>query len=142
MSDPKITPELMNISVNTLNLSTRAKNCLDDAKIRTLGDLASWGQRDLLRLHRFGPTALLEVTIALKKIGLGLGMGGDLADMVRATGWPTGQAMTLRDNLAGRAMQGMLINPMYDENTREQVAKEAYAIADAMLLQREIGGQP
>lgn len=49
--------------------------------------------------------------------------------------------MTLRDYFAANAMQSILQNPSYTHWTKERflgVAIDAYAIADAMLKQREI----
>ena len=43
--------------------------------------------------------------------------------------------MTLRDYFAAKAMQGLLA---YGWKTEENVAPKAYAMADAMLKQREI----
>lgn len=44
--------------------------------------------------------------------------------------------MSLRDWFAGQAVAGMMTGSMY-LNTGAEVAKAAYAIADAMLQQRE-----
>ena len=43
--------------------------------------------------------------------------------------------MTLRDYFAAKAMQGLLA---YGWKTEENIAPKAYAMADAMLKQREI----
>ena len=47
--------------------------------------------------------------------------------------------MTLRDWFAGKAMQGLQANPVEDvcEMSYEEIAKYAYAQADAMLKARE-----
>jgi len=45
----------------------------------------------------------------------------------------TSNGMTLRDYFAGQAMQGILFEGMYEIET----AKNAYAMADAMLKARE-----
>lgn len=46
--------------------------------------------------------------------------------------------MSLRDFFAAKAMQGMVGGLVADEasETLEQLARDAYAIADAMLLER------
>ncbi len=62
-------------SIATLDLSVRASNCLDAAKIGTIGDLARMTETDLLELRSFGRTSLVEVKEKLAKIGLALGMG-------------------------------------------------------------------
>ena len=48
----------------------------------------------------------------------------------------SGPGMTLRDYFAAKFMQGVCANPdkLYDD---EPLAKEAYAMADAMLRARE-----
>lgn len=43
-------------------------------------------------------------------------------------------AMTLRDYFAGQAISGIMTDDDWDENI---VARSAYAIADAMLAERE-----
>ena len=46
--------------------------------------------------------------------------------------------MTLRDYFAGKAMQTLIALPEYDSaGWEEAVAKNAYAMADAMLAARE-----
>lgn len=46
--------------------------------------------------------------------------------------------MTLRDYFAGQAVQGMLANQHpYEENDERLFARDAYAIADAMLEARK-----
>lgn len=39
----------------------------------------------------------------------------------------------LRDEIAMKAMQGMLANPNYDNASYQEMATEAYEVADAML---------
>lgn len=50
--------------------------------------------------------------------------------------WQSEPGMTLRDYFAAKFMQGVCANPdkLYDD---EPLAKEAYAMADAMLRARE-----
>lgn len=51
--------------------------------------------------------------------------------------WENG--MSLRDYFANTAMQGIMIGEDYKyAKTAEDVAKGAYAVADAMLKQREL----
>ena len=55
---------------------------------------------------------------------------------------PTANAMTLRDWFAGKAMQGMLANPKLQEQIlkagQSWIEESAWAVADAMLKQREV----
>jgi DNA-directed RNA polymerase subunit alpha len=60
-------------SVSELELSVRAVNCLKSADIRTIGDLVSKTEGDMLRTKNFGSKSLDEIKEALKNIGLSLG---------------------------------------------------------------------
>ena len=66
-------------SIATLDLSVRASNCLDSAKIQTIGELVRLSEQELLQLRSFGKTSLMEVRQKLAAMGLALGMktGGD-----------------------------------------------------------------
>ena len=44
--------------------------------------------------------------------------------------------MTLRDWFAGKAMQGLFACPMQPQSGPEMYARDAYAVADAMLKER------
>jgi DNA-directed RNA polymerase subunit alpha len=63
-----------NLPIAMLNLSVRATNCLESARIATLGALASKSESDLLRVRSFGKTSLREVRRKLAEQGLALGM--------------------------------------------------------------------
>jgi len=62
--------------ISELDLSVRASNCLDSAKIATVGDLIAWTEPDLLKLRSFGKTSLREVKRKLSDIGLSLTPSG------------------------------------------------------------------
>src|SRR5262249_53098235 len=62
--------------ISELDLSVRASNCLDSAKIATVGDLVAWNEADLLKLRSFGKTSLREVKRKLADIGLSLTSSG------------------------------------------------------------------
>ncbi len=75
--------------ISELDLSVRATNCLDSAKITTVGELVVWSEAELLKLRSFGKTSLREVKRKLADIGLSLGgtssgraeaSGAELAD--------------------------------------------------------------
>lgn len=51
----------------------------------------------------------------------------------------TQQGMTLRDYFAGRAMQGMLCENSGIRYPTDELANFAYAVADAMMKEREHG---
>ncbi|MBI5723444.1 MAG: DNA-directed RNA polymerase subunit alpha [Planctomycetes bacterium] len=62
------------MSVHELELSVRANNCLESAKIETVGQLVGMAEPDLLKIRSFGKTSLREVKRKLQDIGLSLGM--------------------------------------------------------------------
>jgi DNA-directed RNA polymerase subunit alpha len=57
-----------------MELSVRASNCLESAKIQTVGQLAKMTDADLLKIRSFGKTSLREIKRKLADIGLSLGM--------------------------------------------------------------------
>ncbi len=64
----------MNMPVQELELSVRAGNCLDSAKIETIGELIVFPESQLLKIRSFGKTSLREIRRKLADIGLSLGM--------------------------------------------------------------------
>lgn len=60
--------------IASLELSVRATNCLEMAKIETIGDLATLSESELLNLRSFGKTSLREVKRKLADMNLELGM--------------------------------------------------------------------
>jgi DNA-directed RNA polymerase subunit alpha len=73
MIDPELQQKL-NMSVQELDLSVRANNCLESAKIQTVRDLVQKTDTDLLKVRSFGKTSLREVKRKLADMGLSLGM--------------------------------------------------------------------
>lgn len=72
-----IDPELenkLNMSVQELDLSVRANNCLESARIQTVRELVQKTDADLLKVRSFGKTSLREVKRKLADMGLSLGM--------------------------------------------------------------------
>src|SRR5439155_135255 len=61
-------------SVNELELSVRAANCLKNANIKTIADLVQKTEADMLRTKNFGKKSLNEIKEILSEMGLGLGM--------------------------------------------------------------------
>jgi DNA-directed RNA polymerase subunit alpha len=64
--------ELLNNSVADLNLSVRARKCLDKLNIRTIGDLIQKTEAELLGCKNFGVTSLNEIKKAIINYGLKL----------------------------------------------------------------------
>jgi len=66
------------MSIHELELSVRANNCLDSAKVRTVGELVTRSEADLLKIRSFGKTSLREVKRKLADLALSLGMSVEL----------------------------------------------------------------
>ena len=64
----------LDMPTSDLDLSVRASNCLESAKVDTVAQLVSQTESDLLKLRAFGRTSLREVKRKLTDIGLELGM--------------------------------------------------------------------
>jgi DNA-directed RNA polymerase subunit alpha len=64
----------LNMPITELELSVRASNCLESAKIATVGQLVSKTDADLLKVRSFGKTSLREVKKKLQDMNLSLGM--------------------------------------------------------------------
>ncbi len=62
----------MGVSIEKLNLESRAFNCLSDAGIETVEELVQRSSRDLLALKSFGRVSLNEVNARLRDMGLRL----------------------------------------------------------------------
>ncbi len=71
--------ELLNHSVEELELSVRSSNCLRDAGIRTLADLVRKGEAEMLKYRNFGRKSLQELVDILTDLGLHFGMDVDAA---------------------------------------------------------------
>jgi DNA-directed RNA polymerase subunit alpha len=63
---------LKNKPVDDLRLSVRARKCLQKLNIRTIGEITSKTDAELLGCKNFGVTSLNEVRIALTDLGLSL----------------------------------------------------------------------
>ncbi len=64
----------LNMPISELELSVRASNCLESARIDTVAQLVSQTDADLLKLRSFGRTSLREVKRKLQEFGMDLGM--------------------------------------------------------------------
>jgi DNA-directed RNA polymerase subunit alpha len=76
--DPELQSKL-GMTVQELDLSVRANNCLESAKISTVRELVKKTDADLLKVRSFGKTSLREVKRKLADMGLSLGMDLDAA---------------------------------------------------------------
>ncbi|MBI3877248.1 MAG: DNA-directed RNA polymerase subunit alpha [Verrucomicrobia bacterium] len=66
--------KLLNMSVNEIELSVRAANCLNNANITTVGQLAMKTEQEMLKYRNFGKKSLNEIKEKLSALGLTLGM--------------------------------------------------------------------
>jgi len=64
-------------SVNELELSVRAANCLKNADIHTIGDLIQRTEAEMLKTKNFGRKSLHEIKEMLSEMGLSFGMKVD-----------------------------------------------------------------
>lgn len=71
--------KLLNMSVNEIELSVRAANCLNNANITTVGQLALKTESEMLKYRNFGKKSLNEIKEKLATLGLSLGMTLDPA---------------------------------------------------------------
>ncbi len=66
--------EVLNRSVEELELSVRSYNCLKNANIQTIGELIQKTEAEMLRTKNFGRKSLNEIKEILANMGLSLGM--------------------------------------------------------------------
>jgi DNA-directed RNA polymerase subunit alpha len=66
--------KLLKTSLEDLDLSVRAYNCLKAAKINTLGELVKYDTHELLKFRNFGKKSLVEIEELLQTKGLTFGM--------------------------------------------------------------------
>ena len=66
--------KLLGMSVNEIELSVRAANCLNNANITTVGQLALKSEQEMLKYRNFGKKSLNEIKEKLTALGLSLGM--------------------------------------------------------------------
>jgi DNA-directed RNA polymerase subunit alpha len=71
--------KLLNMSVNEIELSVRAANCLNNANITTVGQLAIKSEAEMLKYRNFGKKSLNEIKDKLTALGLSLGMNIDVS---------------------------------------------------------------
>ena len=65
---------MLNQSVDDLDLSVRAQNCLRAASIKTIGDLVRREESEMLKFRNFGRKSLQELAQVLEERGLRFGM--------------------------------------------------------------------
>ena len=66
--------EILSQPIADLELSVRARNCLDSANLKTLADLVRLSEAEVMNLKNLGKTSLTEIKGKLAERGLSLGM--------------------------------------------------------------------
>ncbi len=81
---PEVEPEppaeesILDRSIESLDLSIRSLNCLKNANIRTLRDLVTKSEKEMIEIRNFGDKSLKEVREKLEALGLGFGINLDM----------------------------------------------------------------
>jgi DNA-directed RNA polymerase subunit alpha len=70
--------DLLSRSVDELELSVRSSNCLKNANIKTIGDLVTKSEAEMLKYRNFGRKSLNEIKEIIVEMGLELGMNVDV----------------------------------------------------------------
>ncbi|MBN1818678.1 MAG: DNA-directed RNA polymerase subunit alpha [Sedimentisphaerales bacterium] len=60
--------------IESLDLTVRSRNCLENHHVETVGQLVRMTEADLLKIRSFGKTSLREIQRKLADMGLSLGM--------------------------------------------------------------------
>ncbi len=98
--------KLLNMSVNEIELSVRAANCLNNANITTVGQLAQKTESEMLKYRNFGKKSLNEIKDKLVQHGLSLGMTFD-AKLLAAPA-PAGARLHIDDEVRGTDLQKLI----------------------------------
>jgi DNA-directed RNA polymerase subunit alpha len=72
-SSPSLNDNLFK-TVDSLELSVRAANCLENANIKYIGELVTRSEAEMLKTKNFGRKSLNEIKDILAEMGLSLGM--------------------------------------------------------------------
>src|ERR1700734_1133537 len=114
--------EVLNRSVEELELSVRSYNCLKNANIQTIGDLVQKTEAEMLRTKNFGRKSLNEIKEILSGLGLTFGMKFDAQGrLVSPAGTPA---------MLGALDDGTDIDDIDDDEDEEEVEGEESAITE------------
>lgn len=92
--------EILNRSVEELELSVRSYNCLKNANIQTIGDLVVKTESEMLRTKNFGRKSLNEIREILGTLGMGFGMKIDASGrLIAPSGSPVNIPLDDEDEL-------------------------------------------
>ncbi len=98
--------KLLNMSVNEIELSVRAANCLNNANITTVGQLAQKTESEMLKYRNFGKKSLNEIKDKLVQHGLSLGMTFD--PKLLSAPAPAGSRLHIDDEVRGTDLQKLI----------------------------------
>jgi predicted RecB family nuclease len=117
--------------IETLGLEGRARNSLRRAGIRTIADLTTRSEDDLLNIQTFGPSSLAKVQAALAAAGLAL------ATQKSPAGRTRGRRRRPRSTPTDRSIQAQIAAHLSWANTKNRTARtEAARKAAAASLAR------
>jgi DNA-directed RNA polymerase subunit alpha len=100
--------EMLEKTVDELELSVRSGNCLRAAKIRTLGELVQKSEAEMLQYRNFGKKSLKEIADLL--VGMGLHFGMDVSRYLGAQPHPA----------AGGEVEEELLDESLDDDLLEE----------------------
>jgi DNA-directed RNA polymerase subunit alpha len=116
--------KLLNMSVNEIELSVRAANCLNNANITSVGQLAMKSEAEMLRYRNFGKKSLTEIKEKLAELGLSLGMKLDASLLDSALGGSSllGRQSMIEDNEEpdGVGFAGLVDSHLPDEEDEDE----------------------
>jgi DNA-directed RNA polymerase subunit alpha len=98
--------EVLNRSVEELELSVRSYNCLKNANIQSIGELVQKTEAEMLRTKNFGRKSLNEIKEILANMGLSLGMRIDAHGRLVAPPPQSGGAIEYGPDDEGQAELG------------------------------------
>ena len=74
LSEALETKNLLLKTIDEMELSVRSHNCLQAAGIKTIGELVSKDESEMLKFKNFGRKSLTELVAKLSELGLEFGM--------------------------------------------------------------------
>ena len=92
--------EVLQLPISNFELSARCRHVLERLSVRTLGELASCTEEDLMSFKNFGETSLQEIRDLLARNGLQLGQGPPRAVAKLAAGLPGQPDEELQEKLS------------------------------------------
>ncbi|MCL2315014.1 MAG: DNA-directed RNA polymerase subunit alpha [Proteobacteria bacterium] len=106
-------------SVDELELSVRSANCLQQANIKTIGDLVRRTEAEMLKTKNFGRKSLKEIKEILAEMGLSLGM--------KLENWPPKSfpVVSTPPPLSSMEEEGEDYSALDDEEEEEEFEEEA-----------------